>query len=157
MMKCTGYYWSVVLLSWLLIGCGGAQKEEVVPEPTEESMTATINGSNWKAQVVDMLLLDNDFLLSGQELDANGFPTRVIVIQGPFTRPGTYGIGAVNGNEVGYIEEAESADISRGALVITRITDRWVEGTFNFEGSIGRGANNRRIVVTNGRFAAKKR
>lgn len=151
------YRWiAVIWAATLLIACGG-NKEEANPEPTEESLTATVNGAQWKADVIDLLIFDNDLVLNGQELDKDGFPVLIISIQGPFAKPGTYGIGSVNGNEVGYIEGNEVADISRGALVISRMTERWVEGTFNFEGSIGRGANNRRVTVTNGRFAAKRR
>ncbi|MCS6968501.1 MAG: DUF6252 family protein [Cytophagales bacterium] len=138
-----------------LVAC--APKEEANPEPTEESCTATINGTEWKANVVDLIILDNDLFLNAQELDNAGFPVRVISIQGPFAKPGTYGIGAVNGNQVGYIENNNIADISRGALVITRMGEKWVEGTFNFEGSIGTANNYRRITVTNGRFAVKRR
>ncbi|WP_448517932.1 DUF6252 family protein [Rhodoflexus sp.] len=141
-----------------MLGCGSAKpREEVAPEPTQEILTATINGNPWRADIVDLFILDADFILNAQELDVNNVPIRIISIQGPFTRAGTYGIGSVNGNEVGYFENNESADISRGALVISRITDRWVEGTFNFEGSIGVGSNNRRVAVTNGRFAIKRK
>ncbi len=145
----------VVILLGMMAACG-EPKEEVIPEPTEEVMTATINDRAWRASVADLFIFDTDFVLNAQELDENNVPIRTITIQSPFSRPGTYGIGAVNGNEVGYFESTEQGDISRGALVISRVTERWVEGTFNFEGSIGRGLDNRRVSVTNGRFALRR-
>jgi hypothetical protein len=153
----TKSYVFVLILLFGVSACGGGTKDEQpAPEPTESAVTAVVNGVAWKASVQDVIIFDNDFVLNAQELDPNGVPIKIINIQGPFARPGTYGIGGVNGNEVGYFENNESADISRGVLVVSRISERWVEGTFNFEGSIGRGANNRRVVVTNGKFAVKR-
>jgi hypothetical protein len=147
----------ILILLLGIIACrSGAEDEQPAPEPTESAVTATINGIFWKADIQDVIIIDKEFVLNAQQLNQDGIPIRIINIQGPFARPGTYGIGGVNGNEVGYFENNESGDISRGALVVSRISERWVEGTFNFEGSIGRGANNRRVVVTNGKFAVKR-
>lgn len=159
----------IILIAALFIGilitaCSKDEVKDTIEEKIIGTMTATIDGTEWKADAPYGSISESRIVITGVGLIGENKKAIILTINGtslgdftisynPLDTAANVGNGATYNADYNNISNENTYLAYRGEISITNITDKKVSGSFSFDCKKASVSDTLGIVVTSGTFS----